>query len=305
MNRGDGTFEDATARAGVGGALWSASSGFFDADADGDLDLYVVSYVDFAFDNHKWCGDARRKLRSYCHPDVYDGLPVYRNDGAGADGSVRFTGASRQAGLIAGAGAKGLGVAFSDLDQDGTLDVCVTNDSTMNHLYLGRGKGAFEESALFAGVGFHGAGTAEASMGVEIADLDGDGRPEIFLTHLDQESHTLYRANGHIIDNIELLDPARANRQPAQLSDNVGSPGKPRFADLSRALGLPDPLVGRGLAAGDLDRDGGLDLVLTQNGDRALILRNRWGSRGRSLIVRLIGRRRVLVREMRSRACRP
>ncbi len=339
-NRGDGTFEDVTAAAGVGSPLWSVSSGFFDADADGDLDLFVVQYVDFAFDNHKWCGNAKKKLRSYCHPDVYRGLPdvFYRNDGPGPGGKPRFTEVSRAAGLRPAADAKGLGVIFGDLDGDGHQDVYVTNDSTMNHLYLGDGRGRFREEALLAGVGMNGAGAAEASMGVQLGDLDGDGSAELFLTHLDLETNTLYKnlggglwadataaaglagpslpwvsfgtvffdhdhdgdldifvTNGHIVDNIALFDPSRSHRQPSQLFDNLGAgpAGKPalRFADISASLGLPEPLVGRGAAAGDLDRDGDLDLVVTQNGGAALVLRNRAGDRVPSLAVRLVGKR--------------
>ncbi len=326
-NRGDGTFEDATAEAGVGWPGWSVGAGFFDPDADGDLDLFVVNYVDFAFDNHKWCGDARRGIRSYCHPDVYDGLAdvFYRNEGDGT-----FTDASRAAGLVASPTDKGLGVAFSDLDGDGRLDVYVANDSTMNYLYLGNGDGTFRESALLAGVGFDGSGAAEASMGIEIGDLDGDGRAELFVTHLDRETNTLYRtrggglyedateaaglaarslawvgfgtvfldhdldgdldvfvANGHIIDNLELFDPSRSHRQPAQLFDNAGDG---RFVEISEALGLAEPLVGRGAAAADLDRDGDPDLVVAQNDGPALVLVNGAGSGNGAAAVRLVGR---------------
>ncbi len=325
-NRGDGTFEDATAEAGVGCAAWSVGAGFFDPDADGDLDLFVVNYVDFAFDNHKWCGDARRGIRSYCHPDVYDGLAdvFYRNEGDG-----KFTDVSRAAGLVASPADKGLGVAFSDLDGDGRLDAYVSNDSTMNYLYLGNGDGTFRESALLAGVGFNGSGAAEASMGIEIGDLDGDGRAELFVTHLDRETNTLYRtrggglyedateaaglaapslpwvgfgtvffdhdddgdldvfvANGHIIDNIELFDPTRSHRQPAQLFDNAGDG---RFVEISGALGLSAPLVGRGAAAADLDRDGDADLVVAQNDGPALVLVNESGSAAGSALFRLAG----------------
>lgn len=325
-NRGDGTFEDITAQAGVGDPRWSTGATFFDADGDGDLDLYVANYVNFAFDHHKWCGNAQRRIRSYCHPDVYEGLgdTLYRNEG-----SLRFTDISQEAGILKTADDKGLGVLAADLDGDGRQDLYVANDSTMNYLYLGRGAGNFEESALLAGAGFNGSGAAEASMGLALGDFDGRGTAEIFVTHLDLETNTLYRpqapglyadatersglagpglpwvgfgtvsfdhdhdgdldlfvANGHILDNIALFDPTRSHRQPAQLLDNRGNG---TFRDLSSTLGLPEPLVGRGAATGDLDGDGDLDLVITQNGGPARVLINQIDEKRHQLTVRLRG----------------
>ena len=342
-NRGDGTFEDATAEAGVateplpsGAPSWSSAAGFFDADGDGDLDLYVARYLDFRVDRNKFCGNAQARIRAYCHPDVYDGAPhlLYRNDGRG-----RFADVSREAGLVATPNDKGLGVLMADLDRDGTQDIYVANDSTPNYLYLNdwQRKGIFREQALATGVAVDGTGAPEASMGVELGDLDGDTMPELFLTHLDEETNTLYRsyyvpeedpkgvpvplwadateafglgapslhwvgfgtvffdpdddgdldvfvANGHIIDNIEQFAPGRSHRQPAQLFVN---PGKPPLVEAPAAvLGL-EPLVGRGAVAADLDRDGDEDLVVTQNGGPALVLRNETKGRGKSLTVRL------------------
>ena len=325
-NRGDGTFEDVTATAGPDCPLWSVSSGFFDPDGDGDLDLYVTNYLDFAFDNHKWCGISQTGVRAYCHPDVYNAVPdcFYRNEG---DGS--FTEVSREVGIVPTADGVGLGVAFADLDGDGHQDIYVANDAQMNYLYLGDGKGGFTESALLSGVGFNDTGAAESSMGVEIGDLDGDGLQDIFLTHLDEQTNTLYRnlggglfiditqitglasksmawvgfgtvffdydndgdldivvANGHIIDNIELFDPVRSHAQPGQLFENSG---KATFTDISTALGLTDRLVGRGAAGADLDRDGDLDLVIAQNDGRTLVLVNKTEDLGQSVAFRLEG----------------
>ena len=327
-NRGDGTFEDVTAAAGVECDLWSVSAGFFDPDGDGDLDLYVTNYLDFAFDNHKWCGNAQTGVRAYCHPDVYNSLPdcFFRNEGDG-----RFTEVSRQVGITPTPEGVGLGLAFADLDGDGNQDIYVANDAKMNYLYLGDGRGNFTESALLAGVGFNGAGAPESSMGVAIQDLDGDGLADIFLTHLDQQTNTLYRnlgggmfsdgtesaglgapslpwvtfgtvffdhdndgdldifvTSGHIIDNIELFDSSRAYRQPSQLFDNLG---QGRFTEISEVLGIDDALVGRGAVGADLERDGDLDLVMMQNNGPTLILQNRWGSRANSIGVELRGTR--------------
>jgi len=325
-NRGDGSFEQVAAAAGADCPLWSTGSGFFDPDVDGDLDLFVVNYVDFSFDNDVWCGNAQLGVRAYCHPDVYGPLPsfFYRNNGDGT-----FTDVSEEAGLVFGDHCKSLGVGFADFNDDDRLDVFVANDGAMNQLYLGDGEGRFSEEALLAGVGFSGTGAPEASMGVEIGDVDGDGRPELFLTHLDAQSNTLYRdlggglyadategaglmapsspyvgfgtvlfdhdsdgdldlfvANGHIIDNIELFDASRTHRQPAQLFDNSGDG---RFVEVSRRLALDEPLVGRGVAVGDLDRDGDLDLVVGQNDGPALVLVNEVPQAGATLAVELRG----------------
>ena len=202
--------------------------------------------------------------------------------------------------------------------------------TAMNYLYLGDGTGKFEEGALFSGVGLNAAGAAEASMGIAIGDLDGNHTQEIFVTHLDQETNTLYQTagaglyddvtevsglaspslpwvgfgnvffdhdndgdldafvtNGHIIDNIALFDDARSHRQPGQLFDNDGTG---RFTELADAFDLPD-LVGRGAAAGDLDGDGDLDLVVAQNGDSALLLENRFDGNSSWATVRPHGTR--------------
>lgn len=338
-NRGDGTFEDATVAMGFAdgdaknGPTWSAGCTFFDAEGDGDLDLYVSRYVDFSLDNHKFCGNAEKKLRSYCHPDVYAASDdaFFRND-LGEKGEARFVDATRAAGIEPTPEGKGLGVLAADFDGNGTVDVFVANDSTMNSLWLGDGEGRFEESALLAGVGLNGAGAAEAGMGVARGDLDGDGAYELFLTHLDRETNTLYRpiadglyadateaaglgvpslpwvgfgvvffdddldadldvavVNGHILDNVHLFDPTRSHRQPAQLLRNDG---RGRFVEVAGALG-DEPLVGRGLVAADLDRDGDLDLVATQNGGPAKVWENRGkpgGSAHASITVRLESR---------------
>lgn len=310
VNAGDGTFEEQAQSRGLGGKHWSTGCTFFDPDRDGDLDLFVAAYVDFELENHKYCGNAKKKLRSYCHPDVYGAVPdrFFLNDGQG-----RFTEVGSKVGIVPSPEAKGLGVLAHDVDGDGFLDVFVANDSTMNQLYLGDGRGKFEETALLFGVGYNRSGQAEAGMGVDLGDVDGDGAAELFLTHLDRETNTLYRSpapqlyvdateasglgppslphvgfgtvfldfdldgdldlavvNGHILDNIHLFADDRSYRQPAQLFENQAG----RFRELPGALPGTEALVGRGLVVADLDRDGDPDLVLTQNHGPARVLRN-------------------------------
>ncbi|NIU68154.1 MAG: VCBS repeat-containing protein, partial [Actinobacteria bacterium] len=147
----------------MGDPLWSASAAFGDADGDGDLDLYVTNYVDFTLADNKICGVITRGVRSYCHPDVYDGEPdrFYLNRGDGT-----FEDATAEAGF-GGARGKGLGVIFGDLTDDGRPDLYVANDMTPNFVFLNRGPddGArvrFEDLSLLSGATHGDRGLPEA-----------------------------------------------------------------------------------------------------------------------------------------------
>src|SRR5262249_14948320 len=150
-NRGDGTFEDVTERAGLahkagGPKLWSVSAGWFDYDGDGRLDLFVVNYVAWSAEKDPPCTIG--KARTYCHPRYYPGLPnqLYHNNGDGT-----FTDVSQSSGIAAHVG-KGMGLAFLDYDQDGRIDVFVANDTVPNFLFHNEGGGKFREVGLIAGV---------------------------------------------------------------------------------------------------------------------------------------------------------
>jgi hypothetical protein len=147
-NAGPGRFVDVTAAAGVGSQVWSSSCAFGDIDNDGDVDLYVANYLEFTLDNNRYCGDPVAKVRHYCDPNVYDGVPdvLYRNNGDGT-----FTDISREAGISQKAG-KGLGLVFTDYDGDGWADIYVANDLVPNFLFHNLRGGIFEEVALWAGV---------------------------------------------------------------------------------------------------------------------------------------------------------
>ncbi len=310
-NNGDGSFTEVTAAAGITSPLWGSSAAFFDADLDGDLDLYVVNYLDFTVAKHVDCGTPSRGILSYCHPDAYEMAPdvFFRNRGDGtfeeataAAGLVETTGKGLgvvaadltgdgwpdvyvandstpnflfrnrgdgtflEAGLLLGVGYNeeglteaGMGAALGDVDGDGHLDLFVTNLSTeTNALYLG-GPQFFTYQTRQAGL--FSASYLPVGFGAELEDLDNDGDLDLLVT------------NGHVIDNIELIDDAQSFRQPSQLFWNDGGG---RFTEASEAAlgGLNTPRVGRGTISLDADNDGRLDVAITFNNDRARLFRN-------------------------------
>ncbi|MEM7353701.1 MAG: CRTAC1 family protein [Acidobacteriota bacterium] len=203
--RGDCTFEDITESAGVGaggaGKEWSVSASFADFDRDGWLDLYVGHYVDFDLETHKPCYTTS-SARDYCGPRSYNPLPdrLYRNRGKGADGKVRFEDVSAVAGIALEFGGA-LGVIAADFNLDGWMDFYVANDQLANQLWINQKPGKdglvrFANEAALAGVAVNVDGAAEASMGVDAADFDGDGDEDIFLTHLERQTNTIYVNEG-------------------------------------------------------------------------------------------------------------
>src|SRR3990172_2284876 len=162
-NEGDGTFSDVTEAAGVDGVAFAASVAFVDIDSDSDLDLYVTTYIEYRLDNPVYCGDRALGVRTYCHPNNYPGAPdlLYRNEGDGT-----FSDVSVEAGVGPRDG-RGLGVIFTDYDEDGDPDIYVANDTMMNNFFPNLGSGRFEEAALALGLGFDEDGRAEGSMGID------------------------------------------------------------------------------------------------------------------------------------------
>jgi hypothetical protein len=308
-NRGDGTFADATAAAGLGLDGWSSSAAFADADGDGDLDLYVTRYVDYPPERDLFCGDPETGERRYCDPSLFDGATdrFYLNRGPSGEAGT-FDDATAAAGL-SGANGRGLGVVFTDLDGDGRPDLYVANDETLNFLFRNRGPGAggavsFEDLSLLSGTAVNMEGKPEAGMGVVAADFDTDGDPDLAVTNFDVETNTYYEnlgemqfadrsaatgfgvpsfnhlgfgmvttdldgdgdldvyvANGHIFERPNRPEIGYAQRDQVLLGD-----GRGRFREL-RCPSLEARLfVGRGLAAGDPDRDGDPDLAIVNNG---------------------------------------
>jgi enediyne biosynthesis protein E4 len=329
-NNHDGTFTDATAKAGVAGAPahWSTSSGFFDYDHDGRLDLFVVNYVDYRPDNNPYCGLKKDGYRMYCDPKTFDGTAdrLYHNNGDGT-----FTDVSQRAGIANPAG-KGLGVTFCDVDRDGWPDIYVANDTVRNFLYRNKRDGTFEDVTYAAGVGFDSNGKPRAGMGVDCADLDGNGLPDLFVTNFSEELNALfmnrgdgtfddqastpglksaylalgfgtklfdmdndgdldiYVTNGHVIDNVTLYQSNLSYAQTDLLYENLGGGA---FQDVTATSGpaLQIERVGRGLAVADFDNDGRIDVVIA-NLDRApVLLKNQGGAGANWLTIRARGRR--------------
>ena len=330
-NRGDGRFENVTVSAGLahkssGRKPWSISAGWFDYDADGDLDLFVVNYCEWIPDKEPPC--TVKSVRTYCHPKYYKGLAnnLYRNNGDGT-----FTDVSAASG-ISGHIGKGMALSFLDYDQDGRLDVFVTNDTLPNFLFRNEDDGKFREQGLQAGVAFNDDGRALSSMGVDARDVDNDGREDLFVVAITNETFPLFRnlgnglfadatypssvgrqtlpftgwsngifdlnndghkdllaACGSIDDNVDQF----SNRSYKQPNLVLANQHNGRFLDVSTSAGKDFQRIAanRGAAFGDFDLDGKVDVVVSRIGERAALFRNTSGSGNHWLALQLRGRR--------------
>lgn len=189
-NNGNGTFTDVTEKAGVAGEGWSTSAAWIDLDGDGFLDLVVLRYLDWDFDD-VWCGEHKEGYRAYCHPDFFKPIPplVYHNN---KDGT--FTEVGQKLGLAKP--GKGLGLAIADYDRDGHIDFFVANDSMTEFLYHNKGNGTFEDVALDSQVAVDIDGRTYAGMGVDFADYNNDGWPDIVVTDLANQRYAIYQNSG-------------------------------------------------------------------------------------------------------------
>ena len=190
-NQGDGTFVEVQNEARLNDRTWSSSAAWGDFDNDGAIDLYICHYVNWSFKNHPACDVGEE--RDVCPPKLFSGMSdsIYFGDGQGG-----FIDRSKTAGIRNKKwtkSAKGLGVIVCDFDRDNDLDIYVANDTTRNFLFINDGTGKFEEKAILWGVGGDAGGTANGSMGIDVADYDWDGKPDIFVTNYEQESMALYR----------------------------------------------------------------------------------------------------------------
>jgi hypothetical protein len=313
-NRGDGTFEDVTEAAGVAGVSggrkpWSVAAAWLDYDRDGDLDLFVVDYLDWSPRNNKLCGMEGRRIS--CSPTEYRGLPnlLYRNDGGG-----RFTDVSGPTGIAAQVG-KGMSTGVADAEGDGFPDIFVANDEMRHFLFRNEGGRAFVEAAVEMGVAYTDDGVPVSGMGSDFRDVDDDGRPDIFVTTLSGEPFLLFLntpggffvpsnhaaglgfatikmagwgtgaydldndgrkdlfvANSHVSENAEAYTHYRYRQPNAVFRAAAGG----RFRDVTAQAG-PDmqrARAHRGCAFGDLDDDGRVDVVVSAIGEPPAVLYN-------------------------------
>ena len=325
-NLGNGKFADVTAKAGVASPGFSASAVWFDYDNDGKLDLFVTHYIDWSIEKDQYCS-LDNKNKSYCTPQTYKGESsrLYHNKGNGI-----FEDVTKKAGLLDPT-SKALGVALLDYDNDGWIDLFVSNDTEPNKLYHNNHGGTFTDVGVTIGVAFSESGRVRAGMGVDAADFDNSGFPSLLIGNFTNESTSLYRndgsglfideslksnvakmttqsltfgcffmdydldglldivaANGHVSDDIAVVQPTVKYAQPVGVYRNAGNR---KFEDVSTKLGhaIQKPVVGRGIAYADFDNNGDLDLVITANNGPARLLRNENANQNDVLRVKLIG----------------
>jgi hypothetical protein len=325
-NNGNGTFTDVTAKAGVSDPRWSTGASFVDYDRDGDLDLFVTNYVDFDVNNLPEFGKGKqcqyKSIPVQCGPRGLKGAgdSLYRNN---SDGT--FTDVSKAAGVTDPDGYYGLGIITSDFDEDGWIDVYVANDSTPNFHYRNKGDGTFEEIGFSAATAVNENGSEQGSMGVTVGDYDHDGKLDLFVTNFADEYNTLYHNNGKNsftdlsfaakvaavslpyvgwgtkffdYDNDGWVDLLIANghvypqlpgyRQRRLLFNNNRDG---TFTEVSAQFGgvLIENRVSRGVAFGDIDNDGDIDLIIADLDGPPQLLRNDGANANNSIIIKTVG----------------
>jgi hypothetical protein len=320
-NNGDGTFAETTTRAGVAAPGWSTCAVWFDYDKDGRLDLFVSSFV--LYTKNTSCGNNRLGRNFYCIPRIFKPRPSYlfHNNGDGT-----FADASKESG-VANSPGKSFGVTATDVNNDGWTDLFVANDTMPNFLFINKRNGKFEEVGLAAGVAYSEAGAPRSGMGVDAADSNGDGWQDLFVANIDQELFSLYHnqkdltfndeageigpatrllsgwglkffdydndgdqdlflANGHPDDMVEVLTTRVKYKEPLVMFENTGRGYKNVSAQAGAAFTRSFPA--RGLTVGDYDNDGDLDVLISNNGEAPILLRNDGGNRNNWLGLQLV-----------------
>ena len=322
-NNGNGTFTDITDKAGVAAPNWSTCAVWFDYDGDSKLDLFVSSFVQYSGTGTIFCGDNRIGKRYYCVPRVFKPRSsfLFHNDGAG-----KFSDVSQSAGIAAAQG-KSFGVVATDVNNDGLSDLFVANDTMPNFLFINKGKGKFDEAALLSGVAYSDSGAPRSGMGVDATDYDADGWQDLFVANIDQELFSLYQnqkdltfldkpgeigqatrllsgwglkffdydndgdpdlilANGHPDDMVEIQSLKVKYKEPLLMFENVDG----KYKNVSATSGeiFRGEWPSRGLSVGDYDNDGDLDVLVINNGDVPILLRNDGGNRNNWVGLQLV-----------------
>ena len=325
-NNGNGTFTDVTEKAGVSDRRWSTGASFVDYDRDGDLDLFVANYVDFDINNLPEFGQGQtcqyKSIPVQCGPRGLKGAgdSLFRNNGNGT-----FTDVTKAAGVSDPDGFYGLGVMTSDFDDDGFVDIFVANDSTPNFHYRNNGDGTFKEIGFTAGTAVNENGSEQGCMGVTAGDYDHDGKIDLFVTNFADEYNTLYHNDApnsftdvsyaakvaavslpHVgwgtkffdYDNDGWVDLFVANghvypqlpsyRQPRLLHRNNRNG---TFTEVSAEFGtiLTENRASRGVAFGDIDNDGDVDLLIADLDGAPQLLRNESGNANNSILIKTVG----------------
>ena len=327
-NNGDGTFTDVTEKAGLAAPGWGSSAVWFDYDNDGRLDLFVGRFVDFSRALNKACGVEEDGHRHYCIPQMYAPTPswLFHNNGDGT-----FRDVSKESGIASKLG-KVWGVVASDVNNDGLMDLWVSNDTLADFLFVNRGKGKFEEAGTPAGVAYSDGGRPRSGMGLDSADFNEDGWMDLFVANIDREMFAIYQnnhdltfddmalrtgigkatkfmsgwglkffdydndgnmdlflANGNPDDLINSLHSEVTYEEPLMLFRNTGK----GFQDVSAASGpvFQRRLCSRGLAIGDFNNDGAVDVLISVNNSRPVLLKNSATVGNHWLGLRLVGKK--------------
>lgn len=322
-NNGNGTFTNVTDKAGVAAPNWSTCATWFDYDNDHKLDLFVSSFVQYSGTGTIFCGDNRVGRRYYCVPRVFKPRSsfLFHNEGGG-----KFLDVSKDSGIAASLG-KSFGAVATDVNNDGLMDLFVANDTLANFLFVNKGKGKFEEVGLLSGVAYSDSGAPRSGMGVDATDYDNDGWQDLFVANIDQELFSLYHnekdltfidrpgeigpatrllsgwglrffdydndgdpdlilANGHPDDMVEVQSLKVKYKEPLLMFENVNG----TYKNVSTISGAPfsKDWPARGLSVGDYDNDGDLDVLIINNGEAPVLLKNEGGNQNNWVGLNLV-----------------